>query len=132
MTDKRRKLHLNAFLMEAGHHEASWRRPDSNPRADFDLDHWIGLARLAESAKFDSLFLADGPAITGTGELRPPGQLEPLTLLTALSQATRRIGAHRDRLDDVQRSVQPGPAAGVGRSCQSWPVRLEHRHLGRG
>jgi FMN-dependent oxidoreductase (nitrilotriacetate monooxygenase family) len=92
VTDKRRALHLNAFLMEAGHHEASWRLPDSNPRADFDLDHWIGLARLAESAKFDSLFLADGPALTGTGEFRPPGQLEPLTLLTALSQATRRIG----------------------------------------
>ena len=92
MTDKRRELHLNAFLMEAGHHEASWRLPDSNPRADFDLDHWIGLARLAESAKFDSLFLADGPATMGTGEYRPPGQLEPLTLLTALSQATRRIG----------------------------------------
>ena len=78
MTDKRRELHLNAFLMEAGHHEASWRLPDSNPRADFDLDHWIGLARLAESAKFDSLFLADGPATMGTGEYRPPGQLEPL------------------------------------------------------
>lgn len=92
MSDKRRELHLNAFLMEAGHHEASWRRPESNPRADFDLDHWIGLARLAESAKFDSLFLADGPATMGTGEFRPPGQLEPLTLLTALSQATRRIG----------------------------------------
>jgi FMN-dependent oxidoreductase (nitrilotriacetate monooxygenase family) len=92
VTDKRRKLHLNAFLMEAGHHEASWRMPGSNPRADFDLDHWIGLARLAESAKFDSLFLADGPATMGTGEFRPPGQLEPLTLLTALSQATRRIG----------------------------------------
>jgi FMN-dependent oxidoreductase (nitrilotriacetate monooxygenase family) len=92
VTKKRRELHLNAFLMEAGHHEASWRRPDSNPRADFDLDHWIGLARLAESAKFDSLFLADGPATTGTGEFRPPGQLEPLTLLTALSQATSRIG----------------------------------------
>lgn len=91
MTSKR-KLHLNAFLMEAGHHEASWRLPDSNPRADFDLDHWIGLARLAESAKFDSLFLADGPATMGTGEFRPPGQLEPLTLLTALSQATSRIG----------------------------------------
>jgi FMN-dependent oxidoreductase (nitrilotriacetate monooxygenase family) len=87
-----RKLHLNAFLMEAGHHEASWRLPASNPRADFDLDHWISLARLAESAKFDSLFLADGPATMGTGEFRPPGQLEPLTLLTALSQATRRIG----------------------------------------
>jgi FMN-dependent oxidoreductase (nitrilotriacetate monooxygenase family) len=87
-----RRLHLNAFLMEAGHHEASWRLPQSNPRADFDLKHWITLAQLAERAKFDSVFLADGPALTGTGEFRPPGQLEPLTLLTALSQATSRIG----------------------------------------
>ncbi|MDX2821778.1 LLM class flavin-dependent oxidoreductase [Streptomyces ipomoeae] len=89
---ERRRLHLNAFLMEADHHEAAWRLPHSNPRADFDLRHWIELARLAESAKFDSLFLADGPALIGTGEFRPPGQLEPLTLLTALSQATSRIG----------------------------------------
>ncbi len=87
-----RRLHLNAFLMEAGHHEAAWRLQHSNPRADFDLRHWIELAQLAESAKFDSLFLADGPALIGTGEFRPPGQLEPLTLLTALSQATSRIG----------------------------------------
>ncbi len=87
-----RELHLNAFLMEAGHHEAAWRLPQSNPRADFDLQHWIALAQLAEDAKFDSLFLADGPALTGSGEFRPPGQLEPLTLLTALSQHTSRIG----------------------------------------
>jgi FMN-dependent oxidoreductase (nitrilotriacetate monooxygenase family) len=92
MTEKQRQLHLNAFLMEAGHHEAAWRLPQSNPRADFDLRHWIELARLAEDAKFDSLFLADGPALTGSGEFRPPGQLEPLTLLTALSQHTSRIG----------------------------------------
>ena len=92
MSAARRELHLNAFLMEAGHHEAAWRLPESNPRADFDLGHWIQLAQLAEDAKFDSLFLADGPALTGTGESRPPGQLEPLTLLTALSQHTSRIG----------------------------------------
>ncbi len=92
MSDQRRQLHLNAFLMEAGHHEAAWRLPESNPRADFDLDHWIALAQLAEDAKFDSLFLADGPALTGTGAFRPPGQLEPFTLLTALSQQTSRIG----------------------------------------
>jgi alkanesulfonate monooxygenase SsuD/methylene tetrahydromethanopterin reductase-like flavin-dependent oxidoreductase (luciferase family) len=88
----RRRLHLNAFLMEPGHHEASWRLPAGNARAAFDLQHWIKLAQLAERAKFDSLFLADGPALTGTGEFRPPGQIEPLTLLTALSQATSRIG----------------------------------------
>ena len=92
MSAARRELHLNAFLMEAGHHEAAWRLPESNPRADFDLAHWIELAQLAEDAKFDSLFLADGPALTGSGEFRPPGQLEPLTLLTALSQHTSRIG----------------------------------------
>src|SRR5689334_5610144 len=88
----RRALHLNAFLMEAGHHEAAWRLPQSNPRADFDLAHWIELAQLAEDAKFDSLFLADGPSLTGSGACRPPGQLEPLTLLTALSQHPSRIG----------------------------------------
>ena len=92
MSATRRELHLNAFLMEAGHHEAAWRLPESNPRADFDLQHWIELAQLAENAKFDSLFLADGPALAGSGEFRPPGQLDPLTLLTALSQHTSRIG----------------------------------------
>jgi FMN-dependent oxidoreductase (nitrilotriacetate monooxygenase family) len=90
MTD--RQLHLNAFLMEAGHHEAAWRLPESNARADFDLQHWIELARLAESAKFDSLFLADGPVLHGSGEFRSAGQLEPLTLLTALAAATEHIG----------------------------------------
>ncbi|MGH3645081.1 MAG: LLM class flavin-dependent oxidoreductase [Mycobacterium sp.] len=92
MVTQRRELHLNAFLMEAGHHEAAWRLPESNPRADFDLEHWIKLAQLAEDAKFDSLFLADGPSLTGSGAFRPPGQLEPFTLLTALSQHTSRIG----------------------------------------
>lgn len=92
MSTPRRELHLNAFLMEAGHHEAAWRLAESNPRADFDLPHWIRLAKLAEQAKFDSLFLADGPALTGSGAFRPPGQLEPFTLLTALSQHTSRIG----------------------------------------
>ena len=87
-----RKLHLNAFLMEAGHHEAAWRLPESDAGADFDLGHWIRLARIAEDAKFDSLFLADGPVLQGTGEFRTPGQLEPLTLLTALAAATERIG----------------------------------------
>ena len=85
-------MHLNAFLMDVGHHEAAWRLPESNARGSFDLQHWIGLAQLAEGAGFDSLFLADSPAMHGTGEFRPPGKLDPLTLLTAISQATRDIG----------------------------------------
>lgn len=92
MTAAPRRLHLNAFLMDVGHHEASWRLPGSDPRASFSLQRWTGLARLAESAKFDSVFLADGPALFFPGDLRPPGQFDALTLATGLSQATSRIG----------------------------------------
>ena len=40
-------LHLNAFLMSSGHHEAAWRLTESDPYADYDIDHWVRLARLA-------------------------------------------------------------------------------------
>lgn len=87
-----RQLHLNAFLMEAGHHEAAWRLPESDPGAGLDFRHYVRLAQLAESAKFDSIFFADGSVAQGSGEFRVPGQLEPLTLLTAVAGATERIG----------------------------------------
>lgn len=87
-----RQLHLNAFLMSSGHHEAAWRLPESDPHADFDLQHWIRLARIAERGKLDSLFLADGPALWHGAEFRPAGALDPLILLTALAGATEHIG----------------------------------------
>ena len=92
MTGQHRQLHLNAFLMSCGHHEAAWRLPESDPRADFDVAHWIALAKLAERGKLDSLFLADGPVLHRGAEFRPAGQLEPTVLLTALAVATERIG----------------------------------------
>ena len=85
-------LHLNAFLMTTGHHEASWRLPESNPRANTDLQHYVNLARLAERGTFDSLFLADSPSLLGPVSRRPSGVIEPLTLLTALATATEQIG----------------------------------------
>jgi FMN-dependent oxidoreductase (nitrilotriacetate monooxygenase family) len=88
----RKQLHLNAFLMEAGHHEASWRLPDTDPGAALDVQHYVRLAQIAEAAKFDSIFLADGSVAMGTGEFRASGQLEPLIILTAVAAATRRIG----------------------------------------
>jgi FMN-dependent oxidoreductase (nitrilotriacetate monooxygenase family) len=90
MTQK--QLHLNAFLMEAGHHEASWRLPDTDPGAALDVHHYVRLARIAEAATFDSIFLADGSVTMGTGEFRASGQFEPLTILTAVAAATQRIG----------------------------------------
>ncbi|MCD9872336.1 LLM class flavin-dependent oxidoreductase [Streptomyces guryensis] len=87
-----RQLHLNAFLMNTGHHEASWRLPESDPYAHVELDHYVRLAQVAERGTFDSLFLADGPQLWGTLAQRPAGALEPLTLLTALATATEHIG----------------------------------------
>ncbi|MFE5213428.1 MULTISPECIES: LLM class flavin-dependent oxidoreductase [unclassified Streptomyces] len=87
-----RQLHLNAFLMNTGHHEASWRLPESDPYAHTDLAHYVHLARIAERGAFDSLFLADGPQLWNNLAQRPAGALEPLTLLTALATATEHIG----------------------------------------
>ncbi|MFD7697889.1 LLM class flavin-dependent oxidoreductase [Streptomyces sp. NPDC059805] len=87
-----RQLHLNAFLMNTGHHEASWRLPESDPYAHVDLAHYVRLARAAERGTFDSLFLADGPQLWSNLAQRPAGALEPLTLLTALATATEHIG----------------------------------------
>ncbi len=87
-----RRLHLNTFLMNTGHHEASWRLPESDPYAHVDLAHYVGLARTAERGTFDSLFLADGPQLWSNLAQRPGGSLEPLTLLTALATATEHIG----------------------------------------
>lgn len=87
-----RTLHLNAFLMSTGHHEASWRLPESDPRANTDIEHFKALARTAERGTFDSLFLADGPALWGGVAQRPAGVIEPLTLLTVLAATTEHIG----------------------------------------
>ncbi len=87
-----KQLHLNAFLMSTGHHEASWRLPESDPLASTDLAHFTNLAQIAERGKFDSLFLADGPVMHGNVGQRPAGVIEPLTLLTALAAVTKHIG----------------------------------------
>ncbi|MFC7529812.1 LLM class flavin-dependent oxidoreductase [Actinoplanes sp. GCM10030250] len=85
-------LHLNAFLMSVGHHEAAWRLPESNPRADLDVEHFKRLAQIAERGRLDSVFLADGPVLWDQVGRRPSGVLEPTVLLTALAGATSHIG----------------------------------------
>jgi FMN-dependent oxidoreductase (nitrilotriacetate monooxygenase family) len=92
MTGRPGHLHLNAFLMDVGHHEASWRLPESNPYAHVDVAHFTGLARTAERGKLDSVFLADGPVLWSDVARRPAGVLEPTVLLTALAVATTHIG----------------------------------------
>ena len=85
-------MHFNLFIMDTGHHEASWRLPGSYPLANIDIEYFERLAQLAESVTFDSVFLADSPVLHGEPGRRPSGRIEPITLLTAAARATRRIG----------------------------------------
>lgn len=91
MTEQR-QLHLNAFLMSTGHHEASWRLPESNSHAGTDVGHFQGLAQTAERGKLDSIFFADSPVLHGDVAQRPYGGLEPTVLLAAIAAVTERIG----------------------------------------
>ena len=86
-----RQLSLNAFLHDTGHHEASWRHPESPVERAGDISWYQEMARKAEAAKLDAVFLADGPAWWGSAH-RPSNQFEPITLLTAVAAVTDRIG----------------------------------------
>lgn len=88
----RKPLHLNAFLMSVGHHEAAWRLPESPASGGTDIAHYKNLARIAERGKLDSLFLADSPVLMGDPGRRPANKLEPTVLLTALAGVTEHIG----------------------------------------
>ncbi|MFE6860727.1 LLM class flavin-dependent oxidoreductase [Nocardia sp. NPDC057668] len=87
-----KQLHLNAFLMSTGHHEASWRLPESDPHSNTKIEHYVHLARIAERGKLDSIFFADSPVLFGDTGRRPSGKLEPTVLLTAIAVQTSRIG----------------------------------------
>lgn len=58
-----RRMHLNAVIFGLGRHEAGWRMPESDPYASANLDYWIDIARRAEAAGFDALFLGDVQAL---------------------------------------------------------------------
>src|SRR6202022_749844 len=88
----KRQLHLNLFIHSRGHHEASWRHPDSSPLPLTDIRYSQDLAQRAETALFDSLFLADQLALGGDVAQAPRTWLEPITVLAALAVATQRVG----------------------------------------
>ncbi|MFC9872536.1 LLM class flavin-dependent oxidoreductase [Nocardia salmonicida] len=88
----RRQVHLNVNILNAGVFGGSWRFPGTEPAASFTLDHYVRIAQRAEEAKFDAIFLADGPAIREDIRYRPFNSLEPTVILAALAAATERVG----------------------------------------
>ncbi|GGO57546.1 monooxygenase [Streptomyces daqingensis] len=87
-----RELHLNLFIYPGGHHEAARRHGSSDTARLLDIRFYQDLARRAEAAAFDGIFLADGPALADNVRYASRFRLEPLTWLSAVAAATERIG----------------------------------------
>jgi len=95
----RKPISLGLSMRYLGYHAAAWRHPSADPGGASDFSHFLHVARTAEAAKFDMVFLADGIGIRAKDD--PPGslcrsaqtaELEPLTLLSALAPMTKHIG----------------------------------------
>lgn len=89
-----RQMSLGAFLMATGHHIAAWRHPDV-PADPLDFASYRRAAEIAEAACFDALFIADSVAAPSDALASHSARsvyFEPLTLLSALSALTERIG----------------------------------------
>jgi FMN-dependent oxidoreductase (nitrilotriacetate monooxygenase family) len=87
-----KQLHLNLNFLNAGTFAAAWRWPDSTPSDYADVQYYVRAAQLAERGTFDSIFLADFPALSDRPEYRPFQSLEPTITLATIAAATRHIG----------------------------------------
>ncbi|KWI47401.1 monooxygenase [Burkholderia pseudomultivorans] len=87
-----RQLHLNVNILHSGFVPSAWRVPEADPRAFVDVAHYVRVARIAEAAAFDAVFLADNASIADQIDFRPITALEPTVLLACIAAATTHIG----------------------------------------
>lgn len=90
MTD--RQLHLNVNILNAGVFGGSWRFPGIDPVGSYTIEHYTSIARKAEAAKLDAVFLADGPVLDPAIRHRTGNNLEPTTVLARIAAQTERVG----------------------------------------
>ncbi|MFV0374730.1 NtaA/DmoA family FMN-dependent monooxygenase [Microbacterium sp.] len=85
---------LTTFMLPAGYHKDSWRRPDSRAEELGKLGFLAELVKMAEDAKFDAVFFGDISHANTIlrGDIKMNGLYEPIATLGALSALTSRIG----------------------------------------
>jgi FMN-dependent oxidoreductase (nitrilotriacetate monooxygenase family) len=87
------QLRLNAYLRNSGYHESAWKVSDVDPAVVLDPGWYVRLARIAEEAAIETIFLPDSP---GEAEFRseylPRSFIDPVQLLTAVAMATEQVG----------------------------------------
>ncbi|MEV6154499.1 LLM class flavin-dependent oxidoreductase [Nonomuraea sp. NPDC052129] len=85
-------LHINVNILNAGVFGGSWRFPGTDGTASYTIEHYTSIARKAEEAKLDAVFLADGPSLDPNIRHRTANNLEPTTVLARIAAQTERIG----------------------------------------
>ncbi|PVX85867.1 FMN-dependent oxidoreductase (nitrilotriacetate monooxygenase family) [Paraburkholderia unamae] len=97
--DVRKPMPLALLLTPTGTHTAAWRHPDAPLHDAANFEYFRKIAESAERSYYDLLFIADSLFMSHGergGERRYPRhphlELEPLSLLSALSVVTKNIG----------------------------------------
>src|SRR5215813_13060196 len=91
MATSKRQMHFGVFVLGTGNHSAGWRY-DGATTSGCSLPVMQQIASIAERGKFDLFFISDGLAMDTGDHPSFMNRFEPLTLLAALSMATRHIG----------------------------------------
>jgi FMN-dependent oxidoreductase (nitrilotriacetate monooxygenase family) len=94
MSTQKRQIKFGAVLTGVGGpgEHGAWRDPEIPGDASVDVNWYIDMARRAEAAKFDHVFIVDSQFITPDSPHHYLNRLEPLTLLSALAVTTTHIG----------------------------------------
>jgi FMN-dependent oxidoreductase (nitrilotriacetate monooxygenase family) len=94
-------MNLLSFPSIIGYHQTAWRHRDSFDRFVGNIEGYIEVAKHAERAMLDAVFVADGNAVRAMDKpalfaanfpANMTGSFEPSTLFAALSQHTSNLG----------------------------------------
>ncbi|MCW1872865.1 LLM class flavin-dependent oxidoreductase (plasmid) [Erwinia sp. INIA-01] len=92
MSQTQSQLRLGAIIQGPSGNMSAWRHPDAQSDASINVEFVQKLAKQAEQAKFDFLFVADGLYINAQSIPHFLNRFEPITLLSALALVTNKIG----------------------------------------
>jgi hypothetical protein len=121
-----KQIHLNVNILSSGSHSASWRAAGGNPLGHIMIEHYQAIAQEAERGLFDAVFLADALTLEFDPRTNPSWALDPAQIVVGMAAVTTQR-LYRQRVDDIQPSLQPCPLILVARPHHPWPCRLEHR-----
>ena len=88
----KKQVHFGAMIHGVSGHMSLWRHPEVDPKRSVSLPFYIEQAQLAEKGLFDVVFIADGLYINEKSIPHFLNRFEPVTILSALSISTEKIG----------------------------------------